>query len=151
MVCRRLYACTCVHAQWPWVYMCGRGLFQSQVPGMQIKRVAVADTKGLPMYQPISQVSYQQAIAAMQLQQPQFIPVSCEYPSRSRSQRSMWRPLVVIVGIRDGGWSQWPTWGLLGRCGSLGGPDCPGLTTSGQCGLGLSTLQPQALPYEGLN
>ncbi|XP_052783787.1 muscleblind-like protein 1 isoform X7 [Mya arenaria] len=48
----------------------------SQVPGMQIKRVAMADTKGLPMYQPISNVSYQQAIAAMQLQQPQYIPVS---------------------------------------------------------------------------
>ncbi|XP_052783792.1 muscleblind-like protein isoform X11 [Mya arenaria] len=51
-------------------------LMLSQVPGMQIKRVAMADTKGLPMYQPISNVSYQQAIAAMQLQQPQYIPVS---------------------------------------------------------------------------
>ncbi|XP_052217369.1 muscleblind-like protein 1 isoform X30 [Dreissena polymorpha] len=51
----------------------------SQVPGMmgQIKRVAMADTKGLPMYQPFTNVSYQQAIAAMQLQhQPQYIPVS---------------------------------------------------------------------------
>ncbi|XP_052217342.1 muscleblind-like protein 3 isoform X5 [Dreissena polymorpha] len=54
-------------------------IFQSQVPGMmgQIKRVAMADTKGLPMYQPFTNVSYQQAIAAMQLQhQPQYIPVS---------------------------------------------------------------------------
>ncbi|XP_060588967.1 muscleblind-like protein 3 isoform X13 [Ruditapes philippinarum] len=52
---------------------------QSQVPGMvgQYKRVAVADAKGLPMYQPISSMtSYQQAIAAMQLNQPQYIPVS---------------------------------------------------------------------------
>ncbi|XP_052217370.1 muscleblind-like protein 2a isoform X31 [Dreissena polymorpha] len=52
---------------------------ESQVPGMmgQIKRVAMADTKGLPMYQPFTNVSYQQAIAAMQLQhQPQYIPVS---------------------------------------------------------------------------
>ncbi|XP_052217371.1 muscleblind-like protein 2a isoform X32 [Dreissena polymorpha] len=52
---------------------------KSQVPGMmgQIKRVAMADTKGLPMYQPFTNVSYQQAIAAMQLQhQPQYIPVS---------------------------------------------------------------------------
>ncbi|XP_060588975.1 muscleblind-like protein 3 isoform X14 [Ruditapes philippinarum] len=51
----------------------------SQVPGMvgQYKRVAVADAKGLPMYQPISSMtSYQQAIAAMQLNQPQYIPVS---------------------------------------------------------------------------
>ncbi|XP_053403737.1 muscleblind-like protein 3 isoform X15 [Mercenaria mercenaria] len=52
---------------------------ESQVPGMvgQYKRVAVADAKGLPMYQPISNMtSYQQAIAAMQLNQPQYIPVS---------------------------------------------------------------------------
>ncbi|KAL4219790.1 hypothetical protein ACF0H5_020202 [Mactra antiquata] len=43
----------------------------------QYKRVAVADAKGLPVYQPISNMaSYQQAIAAMQLQQPQYIPVS---------------------------------------------------------------------------
>ncbi|XP_060589009.1 muscleblind-like protein 1 isoform X18 [Ruditapes philippinarum] len=52
---------------------------ESQVPGMvgQYKRVAVADAKGLPMYQPISSMtSYQQAIAAMQLNQPQYIPVS---------------------------------------------------------------------------
>lgn len=59
------------------------GIFQSQVPGMvgaQYKRVAVADAKGLPMYQPISNMaSYQQTMAAIQLQQPQFIPVSCEY------------------------------------------------------------------------
>ncbi|XP_045201031.1 muscleblind-like protein 3 isoform X9 [Mercenaria mercenaria] len=54
-------------------------LMLSQVPGMvgQYKRVAVADAKGLPMYQPISNMtSYQQAIAAMQLNQPQYIPVS---------------------------------------------------------------------------
>ncbi|XP_060588896.1 muscleblind-like protein 3 isoform X3 [Ruditapes philippinarum] len=54
-------------------------LMLSQVPGMvgQYKRVAVADAKGLPMYQPISSMtSYQQAIAAMQLNQPQYIPVS---------------------------------------------------------------------------
>lgn len=52
---------------------------ESQMPGMmgQYKRVAVADAKGLPMYQPISNMaSYQQALAAMQLQQPQYIPVS---------------------------------------------------------------------------
>lgn len=52
---------------------------ESQVPGMvgPYKRVAVADAKGLPMYQPISNMaSYQQAIAAMQLNQPQYIPVS---------------------------------------------------------------------------
>lgn len=51
---------------------------ESQVPGMvgQYKRVAMADAKGLPMYQPISNIGpYQQAIA-MQLQQPQYIPVS---------------------------------------------------------------------------
>lgn len=57
-------------------------IFQSQVPGMigQYKRIAVADAKGLPMYQPISNMaSYQNAIAAMQLQQPQYIPVSCKY------------------------------------------------------------------------
>lgn len=54
-------------------------LMLSQMPGMmgQYKRVAVADAKGLPMYQPISNMaSYQQALAAMQLQQPQYIPVS---------------------------------------------------------------------------
>ena len=60
----------------------GRHFFQSQVPGMvgaQFKRVAVADAKGLPMYQPISNMaSYQQTMAAIQLQQPQYIPVSCE-------------------------------------------------------------------------
>lgn len=55
-------------------------LFQSQNPMMmgQYKRIAVADAKGLPtMYQPISNIAYQQTLASMQsLQQPQFIPVS---------------------------------------------------------------------------
>ena len=57
--------------------------FQSQNPVMMgpYKRIAVADAKGLPtMYQPISNIAYQQTLASMQtLQQPQFIPVSCKY------------------------------------------------------------------------
>ena len=68
----------------------GKGIWlvlQSQIPGVmgQYKRVAVADAKGFPMYQPISNVSYQAAIAAMQFQQPQYIPgVSCKYLENSR-------------------------------------------------------------------
>ena len=58
------------------------------MPGMiPYKRVAVADTKsGLPVYQPgaANIASYQQAIAAMHLQQQlagqqQYVPVACKY------------------------------------------------------------------------
>lgn len=44
------------------------------------KRMAVTDNKsGVPMYQPAGLASYQQALAAMQLQQQPYIPVTCKY------------------------------------------------------------------------
>ncbi len=54
------------------------------VPGVvpMVKRPAVADSKsGIPMYQPgTGTAAYQQAaLAAMQLQQQPFVPVTSEY------------------------------------------------------------------------
>lgn len=57
----------------------------SGVPGVTqyVKRPAVMDNKsGIPVYQPgTGTTAYQQALAAMQLQQQQqtYIPVACKY------------------------------------------------------------------------
>ena len=58
----------------------------SAVPGMMpmVKRQAVADNKsGIPMYQPgAGTAAYQQAIAAMSLQQQPFVPVTSQYTGK---------------------------------------------------------------------
>ena len=73
----------------------------TMVPAM-VKRHAVDNKSGMPMYQPSTgSAAYQQAALAMQLQQQQFAPVTREY---------LFQYLNLVVIIDQNIWTLcWPS------------------------------------------